>query len=98
MGNEFFRSSVYRLTTFLERRFLRGDLLVGPDPVGRINLRLWRFLKYYLPWLHRGDDYLFLQTQGYWIAANWLLYEATGETAYRERAVGCSDAVLALQR
>ncbi len=86
-----------RLSTFLIRRHLRDGLLTGPDYGVRFNFRAWRFLKSALPFMPWGDDYVFMQTQGYWILANWLLYERTGEPQYRELALATSDAILRLQ-
>jgi hypothetical protein len=86
-----------RLHVYLLRRHFRDGLLAGPDYGVRFNFRAWRFLKSALPWVPWNDDYVFMQTQGYWILANWLLYERTGETQYREIALATSDAILRLQ-
>ena len=53
-----------RLTTYLERRYLEHGALSGPDPSGRINLRLGRFL----PVPQRPK--VFLQSVGYWARLN----------------------------
>jgi hypothetical protein len=86
-----------RLHDFLmDRHYARG-LLHGPDPGVRFNWRLWRFLKSaadFIPW---GDDYVFTQTQGNWVLANWLLYEGTGRDRFREIALESTEATLALQ-
>ncbi len=86
-----------RLHVYLLRRHFRDRLLIGPDYGVRFNFRAWRFLKSALPTIRWGDDYVFMQTQGYWILANWLLYERTGEPQYRETALATSDAILRLQ-
>jgi len=82
------------LHMYLRRRHYGGGLLHGPDTGVRFNLRLWRFLKgalHFFPW---SDDYVFTQTQGYWVLANWLLYEATGRADYRDIAVQSTEATL----
>ncbi|HMD95929.1 MAG TPA: hypothetical protein VKM93_01170 [Terriglobia bacterium] len=86
-----------RLHVYLLRRHFRDGLLIGPDYGVRFNFRAWRFLKSALPTIRWGDDYVFMQTQGYWILANWLLYDRTGEPQYREIALATSDAILRLQ-
>ena len=92
-----FSTAAARLYAYLLRRHLRDGLLTGPDYGVRFNFRAWRFLKSALPSIRWGDDYAFMQTQGYWILANWLLYERTGEPQYRENALATSDAILRLQ-
>jgi hypothetical protein len=81
----------------LDRPYHRG-LLRRPDAGVRFNLRAWRFLKspsHFLPW---HDDYLFIQTQGYWILSNWMPHEATGDRRWRDIALDSTEATLALQR
>ena len=68
-----------------------------PDAGVRFNLRLWRFLKSALDFVPWRDDYVFMQTQGYWILANWMLHEATGEPRYRKLALESSEATLGRQ-
>jgi hypothetical protein len=62
-----------------------------------LNLRGWRFLKSALDFVPWGDDYVFTQTQGYWVLGNWLLYDATGDPRYRDIAIRSSEATLALE-
>lgn len=80
-----------RLHSYLERRHYTQGLLHGPDPGVRFNLRLWRFLKSGLDFIPWGDDYVFTQTQGYWVLANWLLFGATGKPRYREIALESTE-------
>jgi hypothetical protein len=87
-----------KLHAYLVRRHYTQGLLHGPDPGVRFNLRLWRFLKSALEFIPWGDDYVFTQTQGYWVLANWLLYEATGQPHYREIAIESTEATLALEK
>lgn len=87
-----------RLHAHLARRHYGDGLLRGPDAGVRLNLRAWRFLKsalHFLPW---GDDYVFMQTQGYWVLANWMLHESTGEPRFRELAIEATEATLKFQR
>lgn len=81
----------------LRRHYDRG-LVRGPDAGVRFNLRLWRFAKSALDFFPWRDDYVFMQTQGYWVLANWMLFEATGEARYRELALECTEATLRLQQ
>jgi hypothetical protein len=86
-----------RLHSYLLRQHYTAGLLHGPDPGVRFNLRAWRFLKSafdFIPW---GDDYVFMQTQGNWVLANWLLFDATGEPRYREIAIESTEATARLQ-
>lgn len=89
--------SALKLYRHLESRRLKGGLLRGPDPGVRFNWRAGRFFKSAFPRLARRDDYVFMQTQGYWALSNWLLYDFTGEPRYQEAALACADAVLALE-
>ncbi|MGE5325422.1 MAG: hypothetical protein ACM3NO_00165 [Deltaproteobacteria bacterium] len=87
-----------RLHAYLVRRHYSEGLLHGPDPGVRFNWRLWRFAKSALEFLPWGDDYLFMQTQGNWVLANWALYDATANARYRQIALEATDATLALQK
>lgn len=91
-------SAAERLHAHLLGRHYAADLLRGPDAGVRFNLRLWRFLKSALDFLPWKDDYVFMQTQGYWILANWMLHEATGERRYRQWALESAEATLQLQQ
>jgi hypothetical protein len=87
-----------RLHARLLRRHYHRGLVRGPDAGIRFGLHAWRFLKsalHFLPW---RDDYIFMQTQGYWILANWVLYEATGEHRFRDLALESTEATLRLQQ
>ena len=87
-----------RLHAYLLSHHYQGGLLRGPDVGVRFNLRAWRFLKSafnFIPW---RDDYVFIQTQGYWILANWMLHESTGDARWRNIALESTEATLALQR
>ncbi len=90
-------NSAERLHAHLLHRHYDRGLLHGPDSGVRFNLRLWRFIRSacdFFPW---KDDYIFTQTQGYWVLANWMLFEATGDTRYRDLALESTEATLGLE-
>ncbi len=91
------RIGAERLHTHLVRHHYRQGLLRGPDAGVRFNLRAWRFLKSALDFVPWRDDYVFIQTQGYWVLANWILYETGGEPRFRELALESTEATLKLQ-
>jgi hypothetical protein len=86
-----------RLHAHLLNHYSQG-LVRGPDAGVRFQLRLWRFFKSamdYVPW---NDNYVFMQSQGYWILSNWMLHESTGEPSYRAVALESTEATLQLQQ
>lgn len=87
-----------RLHAHLRRRHYARGLVHGPDAGVRFNLRAWRFLKSALDFLPWRDNHVFMQTQGYWILANWMLHEVTGEPRYRDVALESAEATLKLQQ
>jgi hypothetical protein len=87
-----------RLHAHILRRHYSAGLVRGPDAGIRFNLLLWRFFKSALDVFPWKDDYVFIQSQGYWILANWMLHEATGERRYREIALETAQATLLLQQ
>jgi len=87
-----------RLHAHILRRHYLAGLVRGPDAGVRFNLHLWRFFKSALEFFPWKDDYVFIQSQGYWIVANWMLYEATGERRYRNIALETAHATLLLQQ
>lgn len=90
--------AIERTWSFLVETAWHDHMLQGSDPVGRINGRVWRFVDYYLPNWRRQRAYAFMQTQAYWIRANWLLYLTSGNARYRAVARDCMDAVIEKQR
>ena len=90
--------SAERLQAYLLQRHFKGSALCGPDAGVRFNLRLSRFFKSALDFVPWQDNFVFMQTQGYWILANWMMYEATGEPNCREVAIETTEASLSLQR
>jgi hypothetical protein len=91
-------SAAERLHAHLMKKHFARGLLAGPDSGVRFNLRAWRFLKSALAFVPWRDDFVFMQTQGYWVLANWMLFEATGVSRYKEIAIESSEATLALQK
>lgn len=87
-----------RLHAHLLRKHYDRGLLRGPDAGVRFNLRLWRYLKSALGFIPWHDDHVFMQTQGYWVLANWMLHEATRERRYRDLALEGTEATLRLQQ
>jgi hypothetical protein len=87
-----------RLHAYLAIHHYSQGVVHGPDAGVRINLRLWRFFKAGLAFVPWNDDYVFMQTQGYWILSNWMLYEATGQQNYRALALESTEATLRLQQ
>jgi hypothetical protein len=87
-----------RLHHYVVARHWSGNALIGPDPGIRINYRIGRFIKSYLPQVRWGDDYYYLQGQAYWTLSNWRLFDLLGEETYRETAVRSSASMLAAQR
>lgn len=97
LREEFYKAAE-RLHAHLVRRHLRDGLLRGPDAGVRFNLRAWRFLKSGLDFIPWRDDYVFMQTQGYWVLANWLFFELAGDSRYRQFALETTGAILAAQK
>ncbi len=91
-------SAAERLHAYLVGRHYDCGRLRGPDAGVRFNLRAWRFLKSAVDFLPWHDDYVFIQTQGYWVLSNWMLHEATGDSRYRDIALESTEATLSLQR
>lgn len=87
-----------RLHAHLVKRHYANGLVRGPDAGVRFNLRLWRFVKSALDFVAWHDQYVFMQSQGYWILSNWMLYELTKDSAYRGIAVESTEAIQRLQQ
>ena len=89
--------SAEHLQSYLYRSHYDAGILRGPDPGVRFNLRAWRFIKSVLDFVPWGDDYVFTQTQGYWVLGNWQLYSLTGHPRYRDIAMRSSQATRAME-
>ena len=86
------------LHAHLFKNHFKRNLLTGPDSGVRFNLRAWRFLKSAMPFIPWRDNFVFMQTQGYWVLANWMLFEFTGVKRYREIALECTEATRQQQK
>jgi hypothetical protein len=91
-------TAIGRLHRLLVDRHWRGDGLVGPDCGIRLNYRVGRFVKSYLPTVPWRDDLYYLQAQAYWTLANWRLYDLTGHDHARALATACARGMLIRQR
>jgi hypothetical protein len=96
--NQHLVNAAGRLHAHLLKHHYSQGLVHGPDAGVRFNLRLWRFLKAALSFVPWNDDYVFMQSQGYWILSNWMLHEATGEPGYRAIALESAEATLRSQQ
>lgn len=96
--NSQYSKSALKLHNYLVVNHLKNGALIGPDPGVRFNYRIWRFIKSYFHRISWGDQYYYLQCQGYWTLANWLLFEQTADQAYHDIAVSCSNYMIERQR
>jgi hypothetical protein len=87
-----------RLHAYVGSRHLHAGRLEGADQGVRWNIRVWRFVKSYLPALRPRERYFFLQGQAYWALASWTLGDLTGERAYHAAARAATRVILATQR
>jgi hypothetical protein len=86
-----------RLHSYITNAHWNGQAIVGPDPIGKINWRVTRFIKSYLNWLPWSDNYVYLQGQGYWIRDNLHLGDLTDDDRYLDIARQCADYVVQMQ-
>ena len=87
-----------RLHAYVGARHLHDGRLAGADQGVRWNIRVWRFVKSYLPWLRPRERYYFLQGQAYWALASWTLGDLTREPAYHDAARAATRVILGTQR
>lgn len=87
-----------RLHSYLLRSHWYADHLAGPDPVGKVQWRVTRFVRSYLPVLPNDDSYVYLQGNAYWIRANLMLYRLTGDARYRELASQTARYIVSAQQ
>jgi hypothetical protein len=87
-----------RLHAHLAARHLHEGRLAGADQGVRWNIRVWRFVKSYLPSLRPLECYYFIQGQAYWALASWTLGDLTGEPAYHDAARAATRVIAATQR
>jgi hypothetical protein len=90
--------AAYRLHRFMMDAHWNAGRVIGPDCGVRFNRRIGRFIKSYFNFLPWNDFYYYLQAQGYWVLANWSLFQQTGEEDYRQIAVLTSEQMIEQQR
>ena len=86
-----------RLHEHILNRHWNGQAIIGPDPIGKINWRVTRFVKSYFPWLLGEDRYVYLQGQAYWIMGNLELFELTQQARCLDMVEQCADHVVQRQ-
>ena len=94
--NEYLDAAI-RLYKYLVNRHWNGQAIVGPDPIGKINWRVTRFVKSYTRWLPWADSFAYLQGQGYWVRASSHLFELTKDPSYLEVVERCADYIVQAQ-
>jgi hypothetical protein len=82
----------------LAARHVHDNRLAGADQGVRWNIRLWRFVKSYLPALRPRERFWFIQGQAYWACASWTLHELTHEPAFADAARAATREIRAAQR
>ena len=87
-----------RLHAYLLSHHLHDGQLAGADQGVRWNIRIWRFVKSYLPMLRPQERYYFLQGQAYLAFASWTLGDITGEAAYTQAARAATRVIRDTQR
>lgn len=95
--NEQILPAAYKLNDYITSAHWNADHLIGPDPVGKVQWRITRFMRSYMPQLPNDDAYVYLQGMAYWIKANLRLWELTDEDSYREKARRSADYIVARQ-
>lgn len=88
--NEYLNSA-HNLYQYILNKHWNGNVVVGPDPIGKIHWRVTRFVRSYLGWLPGDDQYIYLQGQGYWIRANLALYEITNDSYHLDLVAQAAD-------
>lgn len=95
-NNKYFTAAL-KLHRHLIEMHWDGRAIVGPDPIGKINWRVTRFVGSYFPWLLQDDRYVYLQGQAYWILGNLLFFDITSDFQYMVIAEQCADEIVARQ-
>jgi hypothetical protein len=91
------QEAALRLHAYLIKTHWDGSALVGPDPIGKVQWRITRFVRSYCPWLPGNERYVYLQGQAYWIRSNLSLYALTQDARYLEYARANTDHVVRCQ-
>jgi len=64
----------------------------------RWNIRVWRFVKSYAPFLRPRERFFFVQGQSYWALASWTLGDLTGDAAFHATARAATHVIRTAQR
>lgn len=94
---ENYLNAAYKLHTYIVNKHWNGQAIVGPDPIGKINWRVTRFIKSYTPWLPWNDQLAYLQAQSYWIVNNCYLTDLSQDTSYLNAVERCADYIVQKQ-
>lgn len=94
--NKYLEASL-KLHKYIIEKHWDGQAIVGPDPIGKINWRITRFVKSYTRWLPWKETLAYLQGQSYWIRANLRLFQLTGNDRYLDFVERCSDFIVQKQ-
>jgi hypothetical protein len=97
MQSERYLDAARALHDYLVRSHWDGRVLVGPDPVGKINWRVTRFARSYFPFLFGDKGLIYLQGQAYWIRSNLKLLSLLQDERYLEYASASADYIVAAQ-
>lgn len=89
--------AAHQLHRYLVETHWDGQVIAGPDPIGKIHWRLTRFVRSYMPWLPNDDRWVYLQAQTYWIHSNMHLYHLTQDPQYLTYVEACADYIVANQ-
>ncbi|KAA3660723.1 MAG: hypothetical protein DWQ10_06035 [Calditrichaeota bacterium] len=90
--------AVNRLYNHIYTNHWNGASVTGPDPGIRFNSRIGRFVKSYSNFFPWADNLTYLQGQGYWIMANWLIADLMDDVKFRDIALACSNYIVEIQR
>lgn len=87
-----------RLHAHIAAHHVHDGRLAGADQGVRWNIRVWRFVKSYLPALRPVERFYFVQGQAYWALANYTLADLTGDASYAAAGDAAARMVRATQR
>jgi len=90
-------SAAHKLHEYIVNQHWNGQAIIGPDPIGKTNWRVTRFVKSYFPRLLSEDRYIYLQGQAYWIMGNLALLELTHQAGYLDIVEQCADHIVQRQ-
>lgn len=91
-------AAVRALHAHLMAKHVHDGRLAGADQGVRWNIRVWRFVKSYLPRLRPREYFYFLQGQAYLVFASWTLGDLTGDGRYHDTARALTRVIRDTQR